>query len=120
MLALIIVQTIFGCTGVDSPDSSTSCENETWSVEDWIGEAAAAECVYFTRCLEQEYPGYGESAECPGDAAEAHLSYTEDGDKCVDPCAAEEFLSSYLEAPCDTSSGPLPHSFSHAYFDCDE
>lgn len=87
-------------------------------VSDWIDSSAEAECSYFTRCLDSQYPGYGESAECPGDAKEVHMSYTEDGEKCVDPCLAEEFLSAYLDESCaeGISGRPLPYNF--PYTDC--
>ena len=109
---------LLSCTRGAPLDTSSTCREQTIIVSDWIDSAAEAECSYFTRCLDSQYPGYGESMECPGESKESHISYTEDGEKCVDPCLAEEFLSAYLDEDCVEwdSAKPLPYSF--AYTDC--
>jgi hypothetical protein len=114
----MLIALLVSCSMGEDAESDPLCREQTILVSSWMDTAAEAECAYFSRCLDLQYPGYGASSECVPEALESHVAYTEDGTKCVDPCLAEEFLIAYLEEPCVEGESAKPAAYSFAYTDC--
>lgn len=116
LFALIVLAC--GSLTLTDDSSETPCREREISMSDWIEAAVEAECRYISRCLEADYPGYGESSECIDESRVRHTAYTADGSVCVDTCLAEEFLLAYLEGECASADIVKPLPYNYAYKNC--